>query len=100
MSIFRILIPVTVFISAVLGPLQGKSFNKLIAGANNALMIQQTIEEKDIDVDSFRKTVNELMADPGRLEQMGQKAHELAARSASDIIYEETVKDLWKKANV
>lgn len=69
---------------------------KAVADKGGAILI----EEKDIDVDSFRKTVNELMADPGRLEQMGQKAHELAARSASDIIYEETVKDLWKKANV
>jgi hypothetical protein len=31
---------------------------------------------------------------------MGLKAHELAARSAADIIYEETVKDLWKATNV
>jgi UDP-N-acetylglucosamine--N-acetylmuramyl-(pentapeptide) pyrophosphoryl-undecaprenol N-acetylglucosamine transferase len=57
------------------------------------------IEEKDIDEKSFLEKIRELRNDPGRLERMGELAHELAARSASDIIYEEIVKDLWKKTN-
>ena len=58
------------------------------------------IEEKDIDVEKFKEVVRDLKNDPEKLKNMGHKAHELAARSAADIIYEETVKDLWKATNV
>jgi type III secretory pathway lipoprotein EscJ len=68
---------------------------KAVADKGGAILI----EEKDIDETSFKETVRELRADPERLARMGRMAHEIAARSASDIIYEEIVKDLWKKAN-
>ena len=68
---------------------------KAVADEGGAILI----EEKDIDEDKFRKIVNELRNDPERLKTMGQKAHELAARSASDIIYEEIDRDLWKTTN-
>lgn len=68
---------------------------KAVADKGGAILI----EEKDIDEASFRETVKELAGDPEKLERMGQMAHELAARSASDVIYEEIVKDLWKKTN-
>lgn len=68
---------------------------KAVADKGGAILI----EEKDIDTDNFRETVRELENDTERLRLMGEKAHELAAGSASDIIYEEIVKDLWKKTN-
>ena len=68
---------------------------KAVADKGGAILI----EEKDIDEKSFLEKLRELRNDPGRLERMGEMAHELAARSASDIIYEEIVKDLWKKTN-
>jgi UDP-N-acetylglucosamine--N-acetylmuramyl-(pentapeptide) pyrophosphoryl-undecaprenol N-acetylglucosamine transferase len=68
---------------------------KAVADKGGAILI----EEKDIDEKSFLEKIRELRNDPGRLERMGEMAHELASRSASDIIYEEIVKDLWKKTN-
>ena len=69
---------------------------KAVADEGGAILI----EEKDIDVDKFIGLIRELRNDPERLKEMGRKAHELAAGSAADIIYEETVKDLWKATNV
>ncbi|MBR3261470.1 MAG: UDP-N-acetylglucosamine--N-acetylmuramyl-(pentapeptide) pyrophosphoryl-undecaprenol N-acetylglucosamine transferase, partial [Firmicutes bacterium] len=68
---------------------------KAVADEGGAILI----EEKDIDVDKFIGLIRELRNDPERLKEMGCKAHELAAGSAADIIYEETVKDLWKATN-
>ncbi len=68
---------------------------KAVADKGGAILI----EEKDIDEGSFKDTVKKLAEDPEKLERMGRMAHELAARSASDVIYGEIVRDLWKKAN-
>ena len=68
---------------------------KAVADEGGAILI----EEKDIDEDKFKELVRELRNDPEKLRDMGHKAHELAARSASDIIYEEIIRDIWKPAN-
>ena len=54
---------------------------KAVADKGGAILI----EEKDIDEDKFKEIVKELRNDTEKLENMGQKAHELAARSASEI---------------
>lgn len=97
MSIFRILIPVTVFISAVLGPLQGKNFNKLIACANNALMIQQTIEEKDIDLPT--EIYDQLSGEIYSVTGCGptSAAMVLSAEKAIEITKDEAVTEAYAK---
>ena len=68
---------------------------KAVADKGGAILA----EEKDLDPEEIVKTVNDLRLHPEKLEEMGRRARELAPVSATDLIYEGIVKDLWKNTN-
>lgn len=51
------------------------------------------IEEKDIDPESVKAILRELMENPEKLSEMGRKAREIAPESATDIIFREVTED-------
>lgn len=54
------------------------------------------IEEKDVEGDAIREMIRNLISNPSRLEEMGRKARESLAGVATEIIYDEVLKELHK----
>ena len=63
---------------------------KAVADGGAAILI----EEKDAGTDSIREIVKELSLDPSRLAEMSAKAGDIAPGVATEIIYEEVMKEI------